>query len=52
MFRYNDYICQYDGVKCLLTITMPSHLVYCISAIDMNVKFNVFQNDISYSKIE
>lgn len=52
VFRYDDYICQYDGIKYLLMMIMPSHIVYCISAIDMNVKFDDFKNGTSYSQIE
>lgn len=43
VFRYNDYICQYDGVKCLIMITIPNQLVYYISAIVMNVKLDDFE---------
>ena len=47
VFQYDDYSCQYDGVKFLLIMTVFSHHVYCRSAIIINLNFGDFTNDIS-----
>ena len=47
MFQYDDYSCQYDGVKILLLMIIFSHHIYCRSAILMNLNFDDFANGIS-----